>query len=172
MTVSTTSLIANKLSRIPSSQEERFRALDRDLARRYVMLLLHQARTSEARRLGQGELLYRPRVEICDSQSSSRITATIELPGVNVEDITLQVGTNNTLRISGERKRRISPAPGPDTKYPLQEIKYGKYERVLQLPEGTMMSTISAAVDNGLLVVSWPRLPPSATASVATSDRN
>lgn len=169
MTVSTTPLIANKLSRIPSSQEERFRALDRDLARRYVTLLLHQARTSEARRRNQGQLLYIPRVEICDSPSSSRVTATIELPGVNVEDISLQVGTNDTLRISGERKRKISPAPGPDTKYPFQEIIYGKFERVLKLPEGTMMSTISAAVDNGLLLVSWPRLPPSATANVTAS---
>ncbi|KAI6038617.1 HSP20-like chaperone, partial [Pisolithus marmoratus] len=160
----------NKLSHKPSSQDERFRALDRNLARRYVMLLLHQARMSEARRLGQGELLYRPRVETCDDPSSSRITATVELPGVNAEDITLQVGTNNTLRISGERKRRISPTPGPDTKYPLQEIKYGKFERVLQLPEGTMMSTISAAVDNGLLVVSWPRLPPSATTANSKVD--
>ncbi|KAI6124091.1 HSP20-like chaperone [Pisolithus thermaeus] len=171
MTVTTTALIHNKLSRIPLSQEERFRALDRDLARRYVTLLLHQARMSEARRLGQGELLYRPRVEICDNPSSSRITATVELPGVTVEDITLQVGTNSTLRISGERKRRISPVPGTDTKYPLQEIKYGKFERVLQLPEGTMMSTISAAVDNGVLVVSWPRLPPSATTSGSTSGK-
>lgn len=173
MTVSTTALIANKLSRIPTShsQEERFRALDRNLARRYVALLLRQARMSEARRLGDGELLYRPRVEVCDDPSSSRITATVELPGVNAEEISLQVGTNSTLRISGERKRRTSHTPGSDAKYPLQEIKYGKYERVLQLPQGTMLTTISAAVDNGLLVLSWPRVPPSATTSGSTSSR-
>ncbi|KAL4072224.1 HSP20-like chaperone [Scleroderma yunnanense] len=164
MTVATSSLISHKLPH-QSSQEERFRALDRNLARKYVMLILRQARMAEARRSKQGDVLYRPRVEICDDPSSTRITATMELPGVKSEDIRLQVGTNDTLRVSGERRRKAPPDQGGDAKYPLQEIKYGKYERVIDLPQGTMLSTISASVDDGLLVISWPREPPSATTS-------
>jgi len=60
MTVSTSSLISRKLSH-QSSQDERFRALDRNLARKYVMLLLRQARMAEAKRLREGDMLYRPR---------------------------------------------------------------------------------------------------------------
>lgn len=164
MTVSTSSLISRKLSH-QSSQDERFRALDRNLARKYVMLLLRQARMAEARRLREGDMLYRPRVEICDDPSSTRITAMLELPGVKSEDIRLQVGTNDKLRVSGERRRKISPDQGADVKYPLQEIRYGKYERVIDLPQGTMMSTISASIDDGLLLISWPRDPPIATTS-------
>lgn len=60
MTVLTSSLISHKLAQQPY-QEERFRALDRNLARKYVMLLLRQARMAEARRLKQEDILYRPR---------------------------------------------------------------------------------------------------------------
>lgn len=159
MTVSTSSLISRKLSH-QSSQDERFRALDRNLARKYVMLLLRQARMAEARRLREGDMLYRPRfvrystvtlltqfcsrVEICDDPSSTRITAMLELPGVKSEDIRLQVGTNDKLRVSGERRRKISPDQGADIKYPLQEIRYGKYERVIDLPQGTMVSQLNS----------------------------
>ena len=50
------------------------------------------------------------------------------------------MGTNDKLRVSGERQRKISPDQGVDVKYPLQEIRYGKYERVIDLPQGTMVS--------------------------------
>ena len=91
------------------------------------------------------------RVELCDDPSCTRITATLELPGVKSEDIRLQVGTNDTLRVSGERRRKVSPDQGAGAKYPLQEIRYGKYERVIDLPPGTMVSQFNSCFYEALI---------------------
>lgn len=63
MTVVSTQLIARKLSSQPPSQEDRFRALDRALARRYVFHMLREQNTALERRVRQGSLVYKPRYE-------------------------------------------------------------------------------------------------------------
>ena len=60
MTVASTALIKRKLSSGPS-QEDRFRALDRALARRYVFHILRQQNIALERRVQQGDLVYKPR---------------------------------------------------------------------------------------------------------------
>lgn len=60
MTVVSSPLIARKLSSQPS-QEDRFRALDRTLARRYVSHILRQHNIALDRRVRQGSLVYKPR---------------------------------------------------------------------------------------------------------------
>ena len=63
MTVSSTTLITRKLSSHPS-QEDRFRALDRALARRYVLHMLREQNIALDRRVRQGSLVYKPRYAI------------------------------------------------------------------------------------------------------------
>jgi HSP20 family molecular chaperone IbpA len=164
MTVASTSLITRKLSS-QHTQEDRFRALDRALARRYVFHILREQNTALERRVRQGSLVYKPRLELCDDPSSSRITAVLELPGMKSEDVRVHLDKNDILLISGERHSRIPSDQGSDVKYLAKEFKYGRFERVLHVPKGTMMSTVSAAMNDGLLVVSWPRLPLGTTAS-------
>ncbi|KAF9233913.1 HSP20-like chaperone, partial [Melanogaster broomeanus] len=161
--------VSRKLT--PHSQEDRFRAMDRALARRYVMHILRDQRAAEERRVRQGSLVYRPRLELCDDASSSRITATLELPGMKSEEVRVHLETSDILLISGERRPSL-PSDQEAVKYPTREIKYGKFERVLNVPKGTMMSTISALMSDGLLIVSWPRVPPGATAPATTNDSN
>ncbi|KIJ63652.1 hypothetical protein HYDPIDRAFT_48581, partial [Hydnomerulius pinastri MD-312] len=94
------------------------------------------------------------RLEMCDDSTSSRVTATLELPGIKSEDVRVHLDTNNdTLLISGERCQRIPSDQEGTVNFPVKEIKYGKFERALDVPKGTMMSTISAAMNDGLLVV-------------------
>ncbi|KAF9224778.1 hypothetical protein BS17DRAFT_795160 [Gyrodon lividus] len=171
MTATSTALISRKLS-TQHSEEDRFRALDRTLARRYVFHLLREQRMTEERRLRQGTLVYRPRLELCDDPSSSRITATLELPGMKSEEVRVHLQTSDTLLISGERRPSVPSDQEEAVKYLAKEIKYGRFERVLDVPKGTMMSTISAAMSDGLLILSWPRVPPGATASTTKDDSN
>ncbi|KIK95683.1 hypothetical protein PAXRUDRAFT_826776 [Paxillus rubicundulus Ve08.2h10] len=171
MTTTSTALVSRKLS-TQHNQEERFRALDRALARKYVFHLLREHRMAEERRIRQGTLVYTPRLELCDDTSSSRITATLELPGMKSEDVRVHLETSDTLLISGERHPTVPLDQEGTVRYPTKEIKYGRFERVLKVPKNTMMSTISAAMSDGLLSVSWPRVPPCATASATHDDSN
>jgi HSP20 family protein len=122
------------------------------------------------------------RVEICDDPSSSRITATLELPGMKADDVRVTLERDNLLAISGERISKAPSNQSASVNFPVKEIKYGKFLRTLDVPSGTMvssmdpwlfhcfltlfvqMSTISAAMSDGMLLVSWPRFPPGATA--------
>lgn len=162
MTVTTST--HHKLSHSRNTDEQ-FQALDRALARRYVFRLLHEQRLRRIQEQPQGEVIFRPRVEICDDPSSSRITATLELPGMKADDVRVTLERDSLLAISGERVSKAPQASDQPTSvnFPLREIKYGKFLRTLDVPSGTMMSTISAAMSDGMLVVSWPRSPPGAT---------
>ncbi|KAI9460672.1 HSP20-like chaperone [Boletus coccyginus] len=164
MTAASTALISRKLSSQPT-QQDRFRALDRALARRYVFHILREQSAALERRVHQGSLVYKPRLELCDDPSSSRLTAVLELPGMKSEDVRVHLDKNDTLLISGERCARMPSDQGSDVRYLAKEIKYGRFERVLHVPKGTMMSTISAAMNDGLLTVSWPRVPPTTASS-------
>ncbi|KAH7928333.1 hypothetical protein BV22DRAFT_1044709 [Leucogyrophana mollusca] len=164
MTVATSSATSHKLSQQPN-RDQQFRALDRALARRYVEELLRRNRVLMAQRMQQVELIFRPR-QLCDDPSSSRVTATLELPGLKSGDVSVQL-EDNCLVVSGERQSRIPTNETGATKFPIQEIKYGKFLRKLDVPAGTMMSTISASMSEGLLVVSWPRTPPGAPSHAA-----
>ncbi|KAH7882949.1 HSP20-like chaperone [Phlebopus sp. FC_14] len=158
MTAAST-VITRKQSPKPS-QEERFRAVDRTLARRYIFRILRERQIFE--QLQRGILVYKPRAEICDDPSSRRITVTLELPGIKPEDVGVRLAKDNVLLVSGERRPTTPAGQEGNVTYPVKEIKYGKFERVLKVPLGTMMSTISAVMNDGLLVISWPRGPSSA----------
>jgi len=143
-------------------QQDYFRRLDRALATRYVQEFLGTQRerrmriTTDSPQLPQ---LWQPRMEICDDPQSTRISATLELPGLKREDLTIE-RQDDRLIVSGERR---SPIPADSTiaaaKYPTQEFKYGKYRRVINLSPGTQPSTLSFTLKDGLFVVTWPRTP-------------
>ncbi|TFK53147.1 HSP20-like chaperone [Heliocybe sulcata] len=98
----------------------------------------------------------RPRMELCDSSESPNLTATFELPGMKKEEIAIQI-CQGYLVISGDRR---PPEPSDTTTYPVEEIKYGPFRRAVQLPRGVDGSQITASMNDGLLVVSYPRSGP------------
>jgi len=145
------------------NQQDFFRRLDRALARRYVHEYL--VGRERGRRLQiepterQTPRLWQPRMELCDDPQSSRISATLEVPGLKQEDLSVE-RQGDKLIVSGERR---SPIPSDSAlaaaRYPVQEFKYGKYRRVIDLPPGTLRSTVSCLLRDGLFVVTWPRTP-------------
>lgn len=83
-------------------------------------------------------------VDILDEEKFIRIYA--ELPGVNKEDITVNV-YNNQLTIIAEKN---CPYENPSTR----EIKYGRKRRVINLPICvTQRETVSTILRNGILRV-------------------
>jgi len=143
-------------------QQDFFRHLDRALATRYVQEYLglqRERRSRIAPNDNRTPQLWQPRLQVCDDPQLTRMSATLELPGLQREDLTID-REGDRLIVSGERR---SPVPDDSTlagiKYPVQEFKYGRYRRVINLSPGTQASTLSFSLKDGLFVVTWPRTP-------------
>jgi HSP20 family protein len=79
-------------------------------------------------------------MDIWDSPESPSVTATVELPGLKKEEISLLI-QDGALVIWGERRSRLaSSGTLSPNDFPVQEVKYGKFRRVIQLPQGAQVS--------------------------------
>lgn len=145
------------------------------LVQLHVNLKYKQALKDGRIRLASGpNTIYMPRVDIVDDSSSSRVEATFELPGVRNDEVTVNLHKGK-LHVHGERHPR-SPQPLRGTSdqlapnhmdvdpslhritLPVQELKYGKFQRTLDVPSSLQHTDITARFQDGLLVVTWPRL--------------
>lgn len=80
-------------------------------------------------------------------------TVTIELPGVDLEDLELAV-TDNTLTVKGEKK---SEREEEEKGHHLKERSYGRFERSFRLPESANPDKIDASFENGVLRITLPK---------------
>lgn len=80
----------------------------------------------------------------------------IDLPGVNKEDISIDL-KGNILTISGERKMKNEVK---EQDYYKVESFFGKFQRSFTLPENVDTENIRASVENGVLEVVLPKMPP------------
>jgi len=144
-------------------QQDYFRRLDRALAARYVQECMlrrdRRLRAPNSQTHSDQPQLWQPRMLIHDDPSSTRISATLELPGLQKDDLIIE-REGDRLIVSGERKSPIPPDLDPEVaaaRYPVQELKYGKYRRAIDLAPGTLASTLSFMLKDGMLVITWPR---------------
>ena len=75
-----------------------------------------------------------------------------ELPGVSDQDVEITVH-NGMLSIRGERK----PAEG--RRYLYDGRSYGRFERVITLPEAVQADNVQAALKDGILSLTLPKSP-------------
>jgi HSP20 family protein len=88
---------------------------------------------------------YVPAVEM--ATDGADVLITLELPGVDVADIDIEVA-DGRLTISGERKDRWEDNRG---KVLVRELRYGAFRRMFQLPDGVGADQVEASAENGLL---------------------
>jgi len=98
------------------------------------------------------ELAFTPVVNTREADDAYYIE--VELPGVNKEDINIDVD-DNTLTISGERKLKDEQK---DSSFYKVESLYGKFERSFSLPEDVDSDKIEAASKNGVLEIKIPKV--------------
>ncbi|KAF8206199.1 HSP20-like chaperone [Mycena galopus ATCC 62051] len=96
----------------------------------------------------------RPRMDLHEDAKANTVTATFELPGIKKEDVQIDVH-NGRLSISAESK--ISETHERDG-YAIRERRFGKIARTLQLPQGVNESEVKAAMENGVLTITFPKL--------------
>jgi HSP20 family molecular chaperone IbpA len=64
-----------------------------------------------------------------------------------------------TSERSGSPENNTSTPPSaPQNKFPVQELKYGKFLRQINIPTGLQVNEISASMVDGMLTITWPRM--------------
>lgn len=129
----------------------------------------------------------KPRMEIFDDPDSPTITAQVEVPGMKTNDVSLQIYEGRLVvsgdrrptfaigeyrdgddlpapqpsegRTESQTEEGGSPAPPPlpQNKFPVQELRYGKFIREIYIPAGLQVNEISASMVDGMLTITWPR---------------
>jgi HSP20 family protein len=89
--------------------------------------------------------------DVSEDENSLRIT--MELPGVNPEDVRLSL-ENNVLTIRGEKKQQ---AEENNERVHRFERTYGMFERTFVLPNTVDTERIDARYENGVLYVTIPK---------------
>lgn len=97
---------------------------------------------------------FSPRVDLIDTDKELKLTA--EIPGIEEKDISLSV-ENGRLYLSGEKKKTSEEKE--DGRHYVERV-YGKFERVMTLPENIDEDSIEAVFKNGVLEVRIPKNAP------------
>lgn len=100
-----------------------------------------------------------PRINVAESKSSHVIT--VELPGVDINDIRVEMDEKNII-VKGKRSMKLSKAASCSNDsfatYHRMEISQGPYQVVWPIPAGTNMDSVSAEFVEGMLQITVPKL--------------
>ena len=109
---------------------------------------------SQLRPLSFGETVgdFRPRANV--SESSKEIVVTIELPGLDEDDIDITL-KQDVLTIEGEKKLETEEDEG---NFYRMERRYGSFTRTFRLPNDVIEAdSIEASFANGVLTIHLPK---------------
>jgi HSP20 family protein len=99
---------------------------------------------------GEQDLTWMPAVEVRDAGNNLVIHA--DLPGLTENDVKVE-GTEEGLVLEGERKREQASDQGG---WHRSERVYGRFYRLIPLPEGAKIDQASANFRNGVLEINVP----------------
>ncbi len=91
-----------------------------------------------------------PPVELC--QEGKNLVARLDLPGLSEKDVHVEVSEDG-LSVTGERRQESSTEERGARR---SEISYGRFYRLIPLPEGTEPDNAKATFRNGVLEVTIP----------------
>ncbi|XP_078162313.1 16.9 kDa class I heat shock protein 2-like [Carex rostrata] len=78
-----------------------------------------------------------------------------DIPGVKKEEVKVEVEEGNVLKISGERNKEKEEKN--DTWHRVERSS-GKFMRTFRLPENAKVDQVKAAMENGVLTVTVPKV--------------
>jgi HSP20 family protein len=131
-----------------------------DIFRRSPFLLMRRMSEEldrvfgESNERGQRERTWTPAIEVMQREGNFVIRA--ELPGLKPEDVKLEI-TDDAIVLEGERKDEREENKGG---LHVTERRYGRFYRVIPLPDGATPDDARAKFENGLLEVTVPTGEP------------
>ncbi|GAB1543231.1 Hsp20/alpha crystallin family protein [Scytonema sp. NUACC21] len=93
-----------------------------------------------------------PAVELIDAGDNLIFKA--QLPGVSTRDLDVQV-TRDAVSLSGERQRQHG---SNDVNYLHSEFRYGKFQRIVNLPVAVQNDKVQADYRDGILTLTLPKV--------------
>ena len=99
---------------------------------------------------GAQELAWMPAIEVREADNNLVVSA--ELPGLSEKDVKVEA-TPEGLVIQGERKQEYT---GEEGGFQRTERSYGRFWRLIPLPEGANVEQARASFENGVLQVTIP----------------
>jgi len=90
---------------------------------------------------------FTPSIDVSESDDSYEVQ--VQLPGMNKEDITVNL-EDRVLSISGERKFKDEQK---EKRYHKVETRYGSFRRSFQLPENIDSDSVKASYQDGVLTI-------------------
>ena len=103
-----------------------------------------------ARGVSEEEITWIPSVEV--RQSGNNLVVSADLPGLSENDVKVEASEDGLL-IQGERSREQSEEEGGVRR---SERSYGRFSRLIALPEGARIDEAKATFNNGVLEVTIP----------------
>ncbi|MEN9226789.1 MAG: Hsp20/alpha crystallin family protein [Thermostichus sp. HHBFW_bins_43] len=100
---------------------------------------------------GDGGFAFLPAVEMHDDPEA--ITLKLELPGLNADDLDIQA-TAEAVSISGERRFEKRSEDKGVTR---SEFRYGRFQRVIPLPNRIQHDQVKAEYKDGILTLHLPK---------------
>ncbi|KAA0066886.1 17.8 kDa class I heat shock protein-like [Cucumis melo var. makuwa] len=80
---------------------------------------------------------------------------TADLPGINKQEVKVEVEEGRVLQISGERSKEQEEK---NDKWHRIERSSGKFMRRFRLPENAKVDEVKASMENGVLMVTVPKM--------------
>ena len=100
------------------------------------------------------ERMWAPNVNI--SETKDDIIAIAEIPGMTKDDIKVTLN-ENTLTLSGEKKREKKEKEEKEENYHRIERSYGSFTRSFDLPAKIQFSKVEANYKDGVLQITLPK---------------
>ena len=105
--------------------------------------------------------LFQPRIDVVEDNDALRITA--ELPGMEREDLHINV-EDGALVLRGEKK--LESKQDEKACYRIERV-FGRFERIIPLPDGLDLESAEAHFDKGVLTIRIPKSKASADDAAA-----
>jgi len=86
-------------------------------------------------------------------EEAEKLCVEVELPGLKLEDLKIEITDENLLAITGERK----VPEMPKAVWHREERAFGKFARVLELPYPVETEKVEAKLEHGVLFVTLPK---------------
>ncbi len=103
-------------------------------------------------------VLKTPKIDFKDN--GDKYTMVAELPGSSKDDVRIDLDEEkHILTISGEKKIEREEN-NKDGTYHMRELRYGKFERSVKLPQHVLLDQVKASMNNGLLTIDIPKKEP------------